>query len=155
MLHGAASYLLCGRGPPHSSTTKHSTTLTSSTMVATVVIVAAAAISLYLFQIVFSIFSTARKPGLSSIPNAHWTTPYTRLWLLWHRGKRQEHSTRHAAHKKLGPVIRIAPKEISIDCIDGGIQTVYGGNWDKADFYSAFENYGYKNTTDGFGICSS
>ena len=111
-------------------------------MAGTLVILGAAAIGLYVLQIVVSVLSTAKKPGLSSIPSAHWTVPYSRFWLLWHRGNRKEHTTRHAAHKKLGPVIRIAPKEISIDCIEGGIQTVYGGNWDKADFYSTFENYG-------------
>ena len=82
-----------------------------------------------------------RSP-LSAIPNAHFTVPFSRIWLLWIRATGKEFKTCLAAHRRLGPVIRTGPNEISIDCIDDGVRTVYGGNWDKASMYSVFSYLG-------------
>ena len=79
---------------------------------------------------------------LSRIPNAHFSAPFSRLWLTWLKGTGHEHRTRHAAHKRLGPVIRLGPNELSINCIENGVSTVYGGNFDKAAWYENFLNYG-------------
>jgi cytochrome P450 len=80
---------------------------------------------------------------LSKIPNAHWSVPFSSLWILYHRLKQQETPEVHRMHVKLGPIIRLAPNELSVNCVEGGIRTIYGGGYDKADWYSnVFANYG-------------
>ena len=78
---------------------------------------------------------------LAKIPNAHWSTPYSRLWVLHIRFTKKENRTLLAAHKRLGPVVRVAPNELSIDDVDC-VRTVYSGGFDKPVWYSVFDNYG-------------
>ena len=83
---------------------------------------------------------------LASIPNAHATTPFSPVWILWARYKHRANSTIHAAHLKHGPIVRLAPNELSVNCVEGGIRTVYAGGWEKHEWYRAqFENYGAPN----------
>jgi cytochrome P450 len=86
------------------------------------------------------VYPTLVSP-LSKIPNAHWSAPYSRLWALSIRFNNQENCTLAAAHKRLGPVIRVAPNELSIDHVDC-VRTVYQGGFDKTAWYSVFDNYG-------------
>lgn len=79
---------------------------------------------------------------LNAIPNAHFTAPFSRMWLLWIRGTGREFTACRAAHRQLGPVIRIGPQEISINCIKNGVRAVYGGNWDKSSMYDGFTQFG-------------
>ncbi|KAL9601939.1 MAG: hypothetical protein Q9219_002163 [cf. Caloplaca sp. 3 TL-2023] len=51
-------------------------------------------------------------------------------------------STIHKAHVKHGPVVRLGPNEISVNCIDGGVRTIYAGGFEKWPFYDQFDNYG-------------
>lgn len=54
----------------------------------------------------------------------------------------KENQVIHAAHQKHGPIVRLGPNEVSVNCVDGGIRTVYGGGFDKAEYYSnLFLNY--------------
>jgi hypothetical protein len=78
---------------------------------------------------------------LAKIPNAHWSAPISSLWILYTRFKRGENRTLRAAHKRLGPIIRVGPSELSIDDIEM-VRTVYGGGYDKPQWYSVFDNYG-------------
>lgn len=78
---------------------------------------------------------------LSSIPNAHWSAPLSRLWILFIRFSRQENRTLHAAHRRLGPILRVGPRELSINDFDS-VRTVYQGGFDKTVWYSVFDNYG-------------
>lgn len=78
---------------------------------------------------------------LSKIPNAHWTAPVSPLWILWTRFSCHENRDLHAAHLKLGPVIRLAPNEISVNDV-AGLRTVYAGGFEKGQWYSIFDNYG-------------
>jgi len=79
---------------------------------------------------------------LAKIPSAHWSAPLSRLWILHTRFHHRENRTLLEAHKRLGPVIRVGPSELSIDDIDL-VRTVYGGGFEKTDWYSVFDNYGY------------
>ena len=97
-------------------------------------------LSLALYQ--FIIYPTFLSP-LSKIPNAHWSSPVSRLWILIHRGQHKETPLIHSAHEKLGPIIRLAPNEVSVNSVDGGIRTIYSGGWEKGDWYlNVFNNYG-------------
>ncbi|KAM7207327.1 hypothetical protein V8F20_002389 [Naviculisporaceae sp. PSN 640] len=78
---------------------------------------------------------------LASIPNAHWSSPFSRLWILALRWNRRENKTLHALHQRLGPVIRLGPHEVSINSIEG-VRTVYQGGFEKPVWYSVFDNYG-------------
>ena len=89
--------------------------------------------SLFLFYkgIIFPVFFSP----LSKIPNAHWSVPISPAWILWKRFKSRNNRTIHAAHERLGPIVRLSPSEISINCVDGGIKTVYTGGFEKHEWY--------------------
>lgn len=61
---------------------------------------------------------------LSKLPPAHPTATISPLWILYIRRTGWENRTVLAAHKRLGPVIRLGPNEISVNCVDGGIRSV-------------------------------
>ena len=49
----------------------------------------------------------------------------------------------HSAHERLGPIVRIAPSEISVNSVENGIRTIYSGGFEKGDWYkNIFSNYG-------------
>lgn len=97
-------------------------------------------LTLVIYQYV--IFPALLSP-LSRIPNAHWSAPFSRLWILFHRSREEETPTVHTAHQRHGPIIRIAPNEISVNSVDGGIRSIYAGGFEKGDWYrNVFNNYG-------------
>ncbi|EEH05962.1 conserved hypothetical protein [Histoplasma capsulatum G186AR] len=56
----------------------------------------------------------------------------------------QGNRTIYKAHQKYGPIVRLEPSEISVNCVDGGIRTVYAGGFEKRDWYPrVFGAYGY------------
>lgn len=99
----------------------------------------------FLFCLAFYrfIICPAYLSPLSKIPRAHWSAPFSSLWILYHRSREEETPTVHAAHQRLGPIILLAPNDISINSVDGGIRTVYAGGHPKGDWYlNVFSNYG-------------
>lgn len=90
---------------------------------------------------------------LAGIPNAHWSAPFSPLWITWTRYKSKEIQTVHEKHRQLGPVIRLGPDDISVNCVQGGISTIYAGGFEKHAWYSnLFDNYGVPNM---FSTCES
>ena len=80
---------------------------------------------------------------LSKIPNAHFASPLSPIWILWIRFKGRENAAIYAAHRKYGPIVRLGPNEVSVNCVDGGIRTIYAGGFEKSSWYSnLFINYG-------------
>jgi unspecific monooxygenase len=103
-------------------------------------VAAAAVVCICLYQ--FIVHPAFISP-LSKIPAAHPTASISPAWILWKRFTFREIRTIHEAHQRLGPVIRLGPKEISINCVKGGIQTVYSGGFEKHAWYpNLFDNYG-------------
>lgn len=89
------------------------------------------------------IITPAYLSPLSKIPNAHWSVPFSRAWILYYRSREEETPAVHAAHIRLGPMVRLAPNEISVNSVDGGIRTVYAGGYPKGNWYqNLFTNYG-------------
>ncbi|KAI9371521.1 cytochrome P450 [Aspergillus egyptiacus] len=88
---------------------------------------------------IFLLYKTLVYPALlsplSKIPNAHWTAPISSAWILWKRFQGQNNRTIHAAHERLGTIVRLGPSEISINCVEGGIKSVYTGGFEKHDWY--------------------
>jgi unspecific monooxygenase len=81
------------------------------------------------------IFYPAFISPLAKIPNAHWSVPISPLWMLWRRFRMQNNRTIQTAHERLGPIVRLGPSEISINCVDGGIKSVYTGGFEKHEWY--------------------
>jgi hypothetical protein len=80
---------------------------------------------------------------LAKVPCAHWSARFSPVWILWTRYTSREIRTIHESHQKYGPVIRLSPKELSVNCVEGGIKTVYTGGFEKHDWYARmFDNYG-------------
>ena len=109
------------------------------------------AVLLCIFVYKFLVYPAFLSP-LSRIPHAHPLARFTPAWILYIRYTSRELATIHAAHRRLGPVIRLSPNELSVNCVKGGIQAVYAGGLPKHEWYAnAFENYGVSNmfsTTD-------
>ena len=84
---------------------------------------------------------------LAKVPNAHWTSPFVPWWILWKRYQQEELTTAYEAHQKLGPIVRLGPRDLSISCYEDGIRTIYGSGFDKPtyfDFYNNFESGCYQ-----------
>lgn len=88
----------------------------------------------------FKILFTAFFSPLSAFPNAHYTVPFSPLWLIFVKARKREHHTRAALHERFGPVIRVGPQELSVNDATG-VKTIYGGGFDKGSWYSMFRNY--------------
>ncbi|KAI6825681.1 cytochrome P450 [Hortaea werneckii] len=102
-----------------------------------------ALLALFLHAIYNDIIYPYFLSPLSKIPNAHWSAPFSRLWILSYRRREEETPAVHEAHQRLGPIVRLAPNEISVNNVDGGIRTVYAGGYEKGDWYlNVFSNYG-------------
>ncbi|KAL2266087.1 hypothetical protein VTJ83DRAFT_5439 [Remersonia thermophila] len=99
-------------------------------------VVALLALGSWHFVIYPAVFSPLRR-----IPNAHWSAPFSRLWILFIRFSRRENRTLLAVHRRLGPVVRIGPRELSINDLEA-VRTVYQGGFDKPVWYAVFDNYG-------------
>ena len=105
-------------------------------------LVAVPVILLYLVYkyLIFPIFFSP----LSKIPNAHFSSSFSPLWILWKRYREQENRTIYDAHVNHGDIVRLGPNEVSVACVDEGIRTIYGGGFEKWRWYpNQFENYGY------------
>ena len=79
----------------------------------------------------------ARLPG-------PWICAITRLPLMYHEFSGKRRSFIHDLHLKYGPVVRVAPDEVSFATREAlkEIYTSGGSGYDKTSFYSLFENFG-------------
>ncbi|KAF2086259.1 cytochrome P450 [Saccharata proteae CBS 121410] len=80
---------------------------------------------------------------LAKIPSAHPTVCLSSAWLKWQKYRGKLNPVLLAAHKRWGPVVRVGPREVSVNCVKGGLQTVYLGGFEKDGFYQQlFGNLG-------------
>ena len=79
---------------------------------------------------------------LRHIPVAHPLCAFSSAWISWIRFRRNENQSLYVAHRKKGPVIRLSPSELSVNCVNDGIRTVYGGGFEKHSWYNSFRNFG-------------
>lgn len=97
-----------------------------------------AALSIILYFVISPLLSP-----LSKVPAAHWSSGYSPIWILWTRWRGKELSAVYEAHQRLGPLVRLGPKDLSVACYDEGIRKIYGGGFDKPGYYDFFRYYGY------------
>ena len=81
---------------------------------------------------------------LSHIPSAHWSIPvFGDVWITWQRYRDRNNAVTYAAHLKRGTVVRMGANELSVNCVENGIRTIYGGGWEKHAWYpQRFASYG-------------
>jgi len=78
---------------------------------------------------------------LSRIPNAHFTSHLSNGWIIWQRYQGRENRAIHDAHQRLGPIVRLGPRALSVNTADD-LKVIYSDRFDKDEFYAAFANYG-------------
>jgi hypothetical protein len=101
----------------------------------TSIIVALCAYLLYYF-IIYPILISP----LSKIPSAHRTSSILPIWIWWKRRRGQENRTIYAAHLSQGPIVKLAPKEISVSSQDG-MRKIYVGGFERTEWFLQFSNY--------------
>lgn len=77
---------------------------------------------------------------LSKIPSAHPTSPILPLWFWYAHLTGHENRTVYAIHRRLGPVVRVAPNEVSINTLEG-LKKIYIGGFDRTDWFKQFQCY--------------
>ncbi|KIW41129.1 uncharacterized protein PV06_06716 [Exophiala oligosperma] len=84
---------------------------------------------------------------LRHIPSAHWSVPFFGdLWITYQRYRERNNAVTYAAHLKHGPVVRMGMNELSVNCVENGIRTIYAGGWEKHAWYpQRFGSYGVMN----------
>ncbi|MCJ1341605.1 hypothetical protein MMC09_006901 [Bachmanniomyces sp. S44760] len=109
----------------------------------TLILLFVAAVTLFLYKlIVYPLFLSP----LSTIPNAHPSSAVSPIWILWIRYMGSQNETLYQLHQKLGPIIRVAPRELSVNCVKAGVRRIYAGGFEKHSWYpNQFNNYGVPN----------
>ncbi|KAK5719383.1 hypothetical protein LTR15_007906 [Elasticomyces elasticus] len=81
---------------------------------------------------------------LAKLPSAHWSAAFSSLWIFYKRFLQKDTFAVHHAHVRLGPILRLAPNEVSVNSLEG-VQTIYGRSFEKNDWYAnIFSNYGVR-----------
>ena len=109
-------------------------------MASMLLILAAVVQAIFLIYCYF-IFRAFVSP-LGQVPAPHWSCNISDLWILRARKNGVENRSLHAAHLKHGPVVRAGPNTLSVHGLEA-LRTVYLGGFQKAPWYSVFDNYGY------------
>ena len=102
------------------------------------------AIAILLFYFLYHlILRPALLSPLSKLPLAHPTSSFLPTWIWWQRRHGRESRTIHAAHQRRGPIVRLAPNEVSVASLDG-LRKIYGSGsgFSRTDWFLLFRNYG-------------
>ncbi|KAK3073195.1 hypothetical protein LTR53_005434 [Teratosphaeriaceae sp. CCFEE 6253] len=85
-----------------------------------------------------------RHDPLSTAPKAHWSVPYSGLWIWWQHFHDRSAEVVHQAHLHHGPVVRLAPAELSVCSVGGGLDVIYSFKeaMPKTDWYQAANAFG-------------
>ncbi|KAJ6023300.1 hypothetical protein N7460_013695 [Penicillium canescens] len=97
------------------------------------------------YLIYYHVISPYFLSPLSSIPNAHFTSPLSSYWIDRKRSTATEVLTIYALHQKHGPIVRLGPKELSVNSLHG-LRIIYTGAFEKHAFYNdVFVNFNTEN----------
>lgn len=102
--------------------------------------------TLLLYLVYKFILTPAVVSPLSKIPNAHFTAPVLPIWVWWKRRQSVMNKTTLALHRKLGPIVRLGPNELSVNSAEG-LRTIYTNtSFDKTTWYrDIFQNFNVPN----------
>lgn len=62
--------------------------------------------------------------SLAKIPAANFSARFSPLWINYIRWANLENNTLYQLHQRLGPIVRLGPNELSVDCYEGGLKTI-------------------------------
>ncbi|KAE8353462.1 cytochrome P450 [Aspergillus coremiiformis] len=92
----------------------------------------------------YLIFPVVISP-LSKLPNAHFTSRFSNIWIRWQRYRNRENRVIHQTHKDHGPIVRMGPTEVSVNC-PAALKVVYSDACDRDEWYGrVFAHYGVRN----------
>jgi hypothetical protein len=94
------------------------------------------------FWIIAEFFWDVLHSPLNAAKDAHWSVKFCGAWIRWQRIYERDAQAVHEAHVRLGPVVRLGPKELSVNDVDGGLKPIYDGRLPKTDFYDVASSYG-------------
>jgi Cytochrome P450 len=77
---------------------------------------------------------------LSKIPSGHPIASFLPIWIWWKRRKGYESRSIFAAHQRHGPVVRLAPNEVSVVSLEG-LRKIYIGGFERTEWFLQFRNY--------------
>ncbi|CAG8904919.1 unnamed protein product [Penicillium salamii] len=104
------------------------------------------ALVFYLFYLTYHrIITPYFLSPLSSIPNAHLTSPLSSRWIDHKRSTGTEVLAIYSQHQKHGPIVRLGPHELSVNSLHG-LKIIYTGAFEKHAFYNdVFVNFNTEN----------
>ncbi|EAW12122.1 cytochrome P450 [Aspergillus clavatus NRRL 1] len=114
-------------------------------------VIAAGSLSALLLLFYKLLLSPYFLSPLSKIPNAHFTAPISSAWINRKRRHGQEVLAIYTLHRKHGPIVRLGPRELSVNSL-AGLRTIYTGAFEKHAFYrDAFVNFFTENLVGMLG----
>jgi unspecific monooxygenase len=73
----------------------------------------------------FFIYPAFLSP-LARIPAANFSARFSSFWSNYIRWANIENNALYELHRRLGPIVRLGPNELSVDCYEGGLKTICG-----------------------------
>lgn len=107
-----------------------------------------------IFVVVYIVVQGLLSP-LSKLPGP-WYTRFTSLWLKYQEFTANRRESIHRLHQAYGPVVRLAPDEVSFTSLDA-IKEIYasgGSGYDKTELYSLFKQFKTRSVTAIYFISS-
>jgi hypothetical protein len=101
----------------------------------------AASIIVILWVLYHFVFYPALFSPLAQIPTPHWTCSISDAWISIARFRSRENRTLLAAHRRCGQIVRVGPRELSVNSMQA-VKIIYQGGFDKHSWYSVFDNFG-------------
>jgi hypothetical protein len=98
--------------------------------------------SFVLLAALLHLISRLRSP-VCRVPGS-WHSLFSPILLRWHEFCARRTSYVHRTHQRYGPVVRIAPDEVSFTSAEA-IKEIYGSGgsgYDKTEFYDMFKVFG-------------
>ncbi|KAK3312004.1 cytochrome P450 [Apodospora peruviana] len=71
---------------------------------------------------------------LAKVPAARWHARISPLYSYYIKYANIENREVHKLHSRYGPVVRLAPNELSVNCLDG-LKAIYTADFPKTDWY--------------------
>jgi len=79
---------------------------------------------------------------LSKLPAGHPSAHFSPIWIWWNRNTCRNVRPIFAAHQRHGPIVRLAPNEVSVASLEG-LRKIYSGGsgFERSDWFLQFRNY--------------
>lgn len=109
------------------------------------IVIMLALYALPVLYISYFLYSAYRVHRDTKVPGP-WYTNYTSLVLKYNEFQRNRRLWIHSLHQKYGPVVRLAPNEVSFTSLEA-VKEIYqsgGSGYDKTEFYDLFKQFDHR-----------